>query len=66
MSIQAVKGVEIGDGMTQAGLRGSVAHDAIAVDQGFTRGGGFIRRSDHAGGLEGGISSAHQSLPRWQ
>ena len=57
MSIQAVKAVEIGDGMAQAGQRGSVAHDAIAIDQGFTRGGGYVRKSDHAGGLEGGISS---------
>lgn len=57
MSIQAVKAVEIGDGMTQASQRGSVAHDAIAVEEGHVRGGGYIRRSDHAGGLEGGISS---------
>jgi chorismate synthase len=57
MSIQAVKAVEIGDGMAQAGQRGSVAHDAIAIDPSHARGGGFIRRSDHAGGLEGGITS---------
>ena len=57
MSIQAVKAVEIGDGMIQASQRGSVAHDAIAVDQSFTQGGGYIRRSDHAGGLEGGMTS---------
>jgi chorismate synthase len=57
MSIQAVKAVEIGDGMAQASQRGSVAHDAIAVDQSFERGGGYVRRSDHAGGLEGGMSS---------
>ena len=57
MSIQAVKAVEIGDGMSQASQRGSVAHDAIALDEEFEQGGGFIRRSDHAGGLEGGISS---------
>ena len=57
MSIQAVKAVEIGDGMDQASQRGSVAHDAIAVDEAFEGGGGFIRRSDHAGGLEGGMSS---------
>jgi chorismate synthase len=57
MSIQAVKAVEIGDGMSQAAQRGSVAHDAIAVDDSFERGGGYIRRSDHAGGLEGGMSS---------
>jgi chorismate synthase len=55
MSIHAVKAVEIGDGMVQASQRGSVAHDAIAVDDRFERGGGYIRRSDHAGGLEGGI-----------
>ena len=57
MSIQAVKAVEIGDGMVQASQRGSVAHDAIAREDGFERGGGYIRRSDHAGGLEGGVSS---------
>jgi chorismate synthase len=57
MSIHAVKAVEIGDGMVQASQRGSVAHDAIAVDDRFERGGGYIRRSDHAGGLEGGMSS---------
>jgi chorismate synthase len=57
MSIHAVKAVEIGDGMSQAAQRGSVAHDAIAVDNSFERGGGYIRRSDHAGGLEGGMSS---------
>jgi chorismate synthase len=57
MSIQAVKAVEIGDGMIQASQRGSVAHDAIARDDEFELGGGYIRRSDHAGGLEGGVSS---------
>jgi chorismate synthase len=57
MSIQAVKAVEIGDGMAQASQRGSEAHDAIAVDESHTQGGGYVRRSDHAGGLEGGISS---------
>lgn len=57
MSIQAVKAVEIGDGMAQAGQRGSVAHDAIAVDTSFEQGGGYVRKTDHAGGLEGGMSS---------
>ncbi|NNN02224.1 MAG: chorismate synthase [Acidimicrobiaceae bacterium] len=57
MSIQAVKAVEIGDGMVQASQRGSVAHDAIALDESFVNGGGYVRRSDHAGGLEGGMSS---------
>jgi chorismate synthase len=57
MSIQAVKAVEIGDGMAQAAQRGSQAHDAIALDENFTRGGGYVRKSDHAGGLEGGMTS---------
>ncbi|MGA2122873.1 MAG: chorismate synthase [Acidimicrobiales bacterium] len=57
MSIHAVKAVEIGDGMIQARQRGSVAHDAIARDESYALGGGYIRRSDHAGGLEGGVSS---------
>jgi chorismate synthase len=57
MSIHAVKAVEIGDGMIQASQRGSVAHDAIASDPSFERGGGYVRRTDHAGGLEGGVSS---------
>jgi chorismate synthase len=57
MSIQAVKAVEIGDGFAQASQRGSVSHDAIASDASYARGGGYIRRTDHAGGLEGGMSS---------
>ena len=57
MSIQAVKAVEIGDGMMQASQRGSVAHDAIAMDDSHTLGGGYVRKSDHSGGLEGGMSS---------
>jgi chorismate synthase len=57
MSIQAVKAVEIGDGMSQAAQRGSQAHDSIALDESFTRGGGYVRTSDHAGGLEGGMTS---------
>ena len=57
MSIQAVKAVEIGDGMAQAAQRGSQAHDAIARDEEVRRTGGFVRRSDHAGGLEGGMTS---------
>jgi chorismate synthase len=57
MSIQAVKAVEIGDGFSQASQRGSVAHDAIAYDQTYLQGGGYVRRTDHAGGTEGGIST---------
>ncbi|MFM8267774.1 MAG: chorismate synthase [Ilumatobacteraceae bacterium] len=52
MSIQAVKGVEIGDGFSVAGRRGSDAHDPIVWD-----GDGYRRTSDLAGGTEGGITT---------
>jgi chorismate synthase len=51
-SIQAIKGVEIGDAFTQARSRGSVAHDEIVPTADGVR-----RLSDHAGGLEGGITT---------
>jgi chorismate synthase len=53
MSIQAVKGVEIGDGFEVAGRRGSGAHDAIHWDQAAN---GYVRPSARAGGIEGGMS----------
>jgi chorismate synthase len=52
MSIQAIKGVEIGDGFRIAGLPGSEAHDAITWD-----GGDYVRSGSNAGGIEGGIST---------
>jgi chorismate synthase len=52
MSIQAIKGVEIGDGFTQARSRGSVAHDEIVPTAT-----GIRRVTDRAGGLEGGITT---------
>jgi chorismate synthase len=52
MSIQAIKGVEVGDGFTTAGRRGSVAHDEIEVT-----GDGVARRTNRAGGIEGGMST---------
>jgi chorismate synthase len=54
MSIQAVKGVEIGDGFEVAGRRGSAAHDPIHWD---ADAGDYRRASDRAGGVEGGIST---------
>ncbi len=51
MSIQAIKGVEIGDAFAVAGRRGSEAHDEIYYDDE-----GFTRRTDRAGGIEGGMS----------
>ncbi|MCB9371300.1 MAG: chorismate synthase [Microthrixaceae bacterium] len=54
MSIQAVKGVEIGDGFEVAARRGSAAHDPIAWD---AEDGRYRRESGLAGGVEGGIST---------
>jgi chorismate synthase len=56
MSIQAVKGVELGEGWEVAGRRGSEAHDAIRVDASAVESGGFSRTSSRAGGVEGGMS----------
>jgi chorismate synthase len=52
MSIQAIKGVEIGDGFTTARRRGSQAHDEIEGS-----GNGVRRRTNRAGGIEGGMST---------
>lgn len=52
MGIQAIKGVEIGDGFATAARRGSEAHDEITLDQH----GRVIRNTDRAGGIEGGMS----------
>ncbi|MBW3590802.1 MAG: chorismate synthase [Actinobacteria bacterium] len=51
MSIQAIKGVEVGDGFANARKRGSESHDEIFYDAGR-----FTRRTDRAGGTEGGVS----------
>jgi chorismate synthase len=53
MGIQAIKGVEIGDGFATASRRGSKAHDEIALSDD----GKIVRRTDRAGGTEGGISN---------
>jgi chorismate synthase len=52
MSIQAIKGVEIGDAFTQARSRGSQAHDEIVPTAD-----GVKRVTDRAGGLEGGMTT---------
>jgi chorismate synthase len=53
MGIQAIKGVEVGDGFETARRRGSVAHDEIERDDS-----GIVRRlTDRAGGIEGGMSN---------
>ncbi|MDQ1747248.1 MAG: chorismate synthase [Frankiaceae bacterium] len=55
MGIQAIKGVEVGDGFAGAARRGSEAHDEIdATDDGLRR------RTDRAGGIEGGMSTGQR------
>jgi len=54
MGIQAIKGVEVGDGFTTARRRGSAAHDEI---EHTSQGGALRRRSGRAGGTEGGMST---------
>ncbi len=51
LGIQAIKGVEVGDGFATAGRRGSAAHDEIDYD------GALHRRTGRAGGTEGGMST---------
>jgi chorismate synthase len=63
MSIPAVKGVEIGLGFGAARRPGSAVHDAI--ERGPSAGaGGFARRSNRAGGLEGGITTGEPLVLR--
>jgi chorismate synthase len=52
MSVQAFKGVAFGDGFTTAGRRGSAAHDEIEIVSGAVR-----RRTNRAGGVEGGMTT---------
>ena len=61
MSIQAVKGVEIGDGFEVAARPGSQAHDPIAWDAGA---GAYRRESSLAGGIEGGMSTGELLVAR--
>ena len=56
MGIQAVKGVEIGDGFALAGLRGSEAHDEIDLDR--------RRTTNRAGGIEAGVSNGEEIVVR--
>ena len=56
MGIQAVKGVEIGDGFALAGLRGSQAHDEIRPDR--------RRETNRAGGIEAGVSNGEEIVAR--
>lgn len=61
MSIQAVKGVEVGEAFANARRRGSAAHDEIHPDSGAK----WVRRaSNRAGGLEGGITNGEPLIVR--
>jgi chorismate synthase len=59
MGTQAVKGVEIGDGFPLAAKRGSDAHDEIHRDEG-----GLYRETNHAGGIEAGVSNGEEIVVR--
>jgi chorismate synthase len=61
MSIQAVKGLEIGSGILAAGSYGSEVQDEISYDQAAHR---FTRSSNRAGGLEGGITNGEDVIVR--
>jgi len=61
MSIQAVKGVEIGAGVTAAGSYGSEVQDEISYDKAACR---FRRSSNRAGGLEGGMTNGEDVVVR--
>jgi chorismate synthase len=61
MSIHAIKAVEVGDGIEVAGLRGSVAHDPISWDPAHQS---YQRASNHAGGIEGGITNGEPVVAR--
>jgi chorismate synthase len=59
-SIQALKGVSIGDGFAVAGLPGSQAHDEIF----FSEERGYFRETNHSGGLEGGMTTGEPLVVR--
>lgn len=60
MSVQAVKGVEFGLGFRAANLPGSEVHDEIFYEEGR----GFYRRTNRAGGIEGGMSNGEELIVR--
>lgn len=58
MSVQAIKGVEVGLGFGAATLPGSKVHDEIFFD------GGYTRKTNNAGGIEGGMSNGEEIILR--
>jgi chorismate synthase len=63
-SIPAVKGVEMGLGFEAARRLGSQVHDPIVPDPGATRRGHVRRETNHAGGLEGGMTTGEPLILR--
>lgn len=57
--VQAIKGVEVGDGFAFAQRLGSKAHDEIHM-----QGGAYVRPTNHAGGIEGGMSNGEEIILR--
>ena len=64
MSLQAVKAVEIGDGVLAASSAGSKVHDEIGYQRESGSYTGFTRASNHAGGIEGGVSNGSDLIVR--
>lgn len=62
MSINSVKGVEVGGGFESAGLRGSAVHDALNADDRSRM--GWRREGNRAGGIEGGITNGEPVVVR--
>ncbi|MCR3922767.1 MAG: chorismate synthase [Firmicutes bacterium] len=60
MSIQAIKGVEMGDGFAAAARPGSLVHDEIFYNSST----GYYRKTNHAGGIEGGITNGEAVVCR--
>jgi chorismate synthase len=65
MGVPAIKAVEVGEGVRLAGLKGSEAHDEIFYSSGKKNcAGGFYRKTNRAGGIEGGISNGEDIIIR--
>jgi chorismate synthase len=64
MSLQAVKAVEIGDGVLAASSAGSKVHDEIGYQRESASYTDFTRASNHAGGIEGGVSNGSDLIVR--
>jgi chorismate synthase len=60
LSIQAVKAVEIGEGLTVCGVPGSRAHDEIS----YSKRRGFYRKTNRSGGIEGGMTTGEPLVVR--